>query len=203
MISTLKVAQLSADGQEMRTSFMRVNMQESKHPDAMTVEIVRAAMKNAGVPPPGVKAVLYFKDEEGDFVSLPNPKSVWPSRYISDGLLRAWFICVPDAPESSTEEPACACLGPHLHMPDKKKLQSIDYDSFKGYCLLAAATDGCSSCVRYWLDNDVDPNFMSSNQEYTAMDCVLWAEQKSQVNVASAARVKELLKTAGGMVNKV
>ncbi len=203
MVSTLKVAELSAAAQEMKTSLMRVNMQVSVHPDAMTVEIVRAAMKNVGVPPPGVKAVLYFKDEEGDYVSLPDPKSVWPARCISDGLLRAWFMCVPDPPESSTEEPACACLGPHLHMPEKRKLQSIDYDSFKGYCLLAAASDGCSSCVLYWLANDVDPNFRSSNQEYTAMDCVLWAEKKSQVNMASAARVKDLLKTAGGMVNKV
>ncbi len=203
MVSILKIAQISPEAIELKPTMMRLTLPSSVPPEDMTVEVVRGAMKNAGIPPPGVKAALYFKDEEGDFLTLPNPKDAWPSCCISDGLLRAWFMCVPNPPGTIPSEPACACLGPHVHLPDKKKLQVVDYDGFKGYSLLAAASDGCASCVEHWLGNGVDPNFQSSNQEYTAMDCVLWAEKKSQVSLAAAEQVKELLKAAGGTPNKL
>ena len=69
----------------------------------------------------------------------------------------------------------------------------LDQDGFEGYSLLAAAGDGCASCVKHWLEKGVDPNFESSSSRYNAMDFVLWAEKKSRVGAASSKQVKEML----------
>ena len=76
----------------------------------------------------------------------------------------------------------------------------VGYD---GYSFLAAASDGCASCVEYWLEKGVDPNFESSSLGYTAMDCVLWAEKKSHIDASSAKQLKEMLAAAGGRANKM
>ncbi len=201
LVSVIKVAQISAEGSELKTTFTRVHMPSSMSPEVVTVDVVHRTIRKAGVLPLGVKIALYYKDEEGDFVTLPNPKQAWPRCCISDDLLRAWFRYVPAPPGTAPSTPPCTCLGPHKHMPDKNKLNKVDYDGFKGYSMLAAASDACASCVQHWLDLGVNPNFSSTNQEYTALDCVFWAEKKSQVSRASAEQVKELLRDAGGFAN--
>ena len=108
----------------------------------------------------------------------------------------------------STRTPApkkspCACFGPHVHQPPKKKLATLDEEGFQGYSLLAAAGDGCVSCVEYWLGNGADPNFERSSGRYTAMDFVRWSEKKSLISPASAKQVQELLADAGGRANKM
>jgi hypothetical protein len=199
MIATLKVSYLSPVLEELQMTKMRVTLQAPMPPEEVTVQVVRDALKKADIMTPAVRAALYFKDEEGEFLTLPNPKEAWPSCCVSDNLARVWIMWVPNPPS----ELVCTCLGPHKHLPDKKKLETVDYDGFKGYSLLAAAGDACHSCVEHWLDDGVDANFVSDNQQYTPMDCVLWAEKKSKISMAAAERVKELLKASGGEPNKM
>ena len=203
LVSTLKIAQLSPDATELPLSKVRLTLASPMSPEEMTAADVRQAMEKAGIMPPAVKVALFFKDDEGDFVTLPSLKVVWPSCCISDGVLKAWFMCVPEPPATTPSTPVCACLGPHVHQPPKNKVLKLDLNDFQGYSLLAAAEEGCVSCVEYWLGNGVDPNFESLSSEYTAMDFALWAEQKSHVSAASAKQVKELLVAAGGRANKL
>ena len=182
LVSTLKIAQLSPDATELPLSKVRLTLASPMSSKKMTAADVRQAMEDAGVLPPAVKVALFFKDDEGDFVTLPSLTVAWPSCCISDGVLKAWFMCVPEPPATTPSTPVCACLGPHVHQPPKKKLQALDQDDFQGYSLLAAAEDGCASCVEYWLDNGVDPNFQSSTSDYTAMDFVRWAQKKSNIS---------------------
>ncbi len=193
LVSALKIGQIAPDATEMKLSIVRLTLPSPMSSEEMTGDVVRRAMEKEGVPRPGVKFVLYFKDEEGDFVTLPNMKIAWPAGCISDSVLKVWFACVPDPPGTLPSTPVFACLGPHVHMPDKKKAQTLDYDLFKGYSFLAAAGDGCASCVEYWLENGADLHFESSSRGYTAMDCVEWAEKTSQVSSASAKQVKLVL----------
>ncbi len=79
----------------------------------------------------------------------------------------------------------------------------LDQNAFRGYSLLAAAEDGCASCVEYWLGRGVDPNFEGNVCDYTAMDFVQWAEKKSHISAASAEQVKEVLEAAGGQANEM
>ncbi len=202
--SILKISQLDpVHGSEIQLSTVRLTLAEPISSERMTAADVRRTMEGAGFLPAGVRVALYFKDEEGDFVNLPSPDAVWPSCGISDGVLKAWYICVPDPPGTTTPTPVCACLGPHLHQPEKKKLATLDKANFEGYSLLAAAGDGCVSCVEYWLGMGVEPNFESSSSAYTAMDCVLWAEKKSHIDASSAKQLKEMLAAAGGRANKM
>ena len=182
---------------------MRLTLAAPISPEKMTAADVRRTMEGAGFLPTAVRVALFFKDEEGDFVNLPSHEAVWPSCGISDGVLKAWYICVPEAPATTPSTPACACLGPHLHLPEKKKLATLDKTGFEGYSLLAAAGDGCVSCVECWLEKGVEPNFESSSSAYTAMDCVLWAEKKSHIDALSAKQLKEMLAAAGGRANKM
>ena len=202
-LSFLKIAQLSPDATELPLSKVRLTLASPMSPEEMTAADVRQAMEKAGIMPPAVKVALFFKDDEGDFVTLPSPKVVWPSCCISDGVLKAWFMCVPEPPATTPSTPVCACLGPHVHQPPQKKLLTLDQDGFQGYSLLAAAGDGCASCVEYWLENGVDPNSESSSCDYTAMDFVRWAEETSHISAASAKQVKEMLAAAGGRANKM
>ena len=64
--------------------------------------------------------------------------------------------------------------------------------------MLAAARDGCASCVEHWLEKGVDPNFESSSSQYTAVDFVLWAKKKAHISEASAKQVVDILVAAGG-----
>ena len=203
VLFTIKIAKLSADGTELPLSKVRLTLPSPMSSEEMTAAHVRRAMRDAGIVSPAVKVELFFKDEEDDFVTLPRMDTPWPDCCISDGVLKAWFRCVPEPPPTPPSTPVCACLGPHVHQPPKKKLQALDQDDFQGYSLLAAAEDGCASCVEYWLDNGVDPNFQSSTSDYTAMDFVRWAEKKSNISPASAKRVKEVLAAAGGRTNKL
>ena len=202
-LSVLKITQLSPDATELPLSTVRLTLAAPVSSEKMTAADVRRTMEGAGFLPAGVRVALYYKDEEGDFVNLPSPDAVWPSCGISDGVLKAWYICVPDPPGTTTPTPVCACLGPHLHQPEKKKLATLDKANFEGYSLLAAAGDGCVSCVEYWLGNGADPNFESSSSRYTAMDFVRWSEKKSHISSASAKQVQEVLVAAGGRANKM
>ena len=215
LVSTLKIAQLSPDATELPLSKVRLTLVSPMSSKKMTAGDVRQAVEDAGVLPPAVRVDLFFKDDEGDFVTLPSLTVAWPSCCISDGVLKAWFMCVPEPPATTPSTPVpeppattpstpvCSCLGPHIHQPPKKKLAMLDQDGFEGYSLLAAAGDGCASCVEHWLENGVDPNFESSSCDYTAMDFVLWAEKKSHIGAASAKQVKEMLVAAGGRANKL
>ncbi|MCP4466308.1 MAG: hypothetical protein GY813_06110 [Halieaceae bacterium] len=201
-MSTLKIVQLDpVHGTEIQLSTVRLTLAEPISSERMTAADVRRTMEGAGFLPAGVRVALYFKDEEGDFVNLPSREAVWPSCGISDGVLKAWYSCVPDPPATTPSTPVCACLGPHLHQPEKKKLATLDKANFEGYSLLAAAGDGCVSCVEHWLALGADPNFQSNSSEYTAMDFVLWTEKKSHQTAASAKRVREMLAAAGGRAN--
>jgi hypothetical protein len=169
----------------------------------MTVADVRQAMEDAQLLPPAVKVALFFKDEEGDFVALRSLEVTWPSCCISDCVLKAWFMCVPERVATTPSTPVCTCLGPHAHQPPKKKMATLDEDEFQGYSMLAAAGDGCASCVAHWLKHGVNPNFESGNCAYTAMDFVLWAEKKSHISAASAKQLSGMLAAAGGRANKM
>ena len=200
---TLKIAQLSPEATEMPASKTRVTLASPRSAETMTAADVRRAMEDAGVLPAAVRVALFFKDEDDDFVNLPSLEVVWPSCCISNGVLKAWFMCVPEAPATTPSTPVCACLGPQVHQPPKNKLATLDKAGFEGYSLLAAAGDGCASCVEHWLALGVDPNFQSNSSEYTAMDFVLWTEKKSHQSAASAKQVKEMLVAAGGRANKM
>ena len=200
---TLKVAELTPEAAEVPASKMRVPLASPRSTETMTAADVRQAMEDAGVLPPAVKVGLFFKDDEGDFVTLPSLEVVWPSCCISNGVLKAWFMCVPEAPATTPSTPVCACLGPQVHQPSKKKLATLDKAGFEGYSLLAAARDGCATCVEYWLEKGVDPNFKSSSSEYTAMDFAMWAGEELRISFSSADQVIEVLMTAGGRANKM
>ena len=202
-VATFKFAQLSQDAIEQPLSIVRLTLVSPMSSQEVTGDDVRRVLQGAGFLPPAVKVALYYKDDEDDFVTLPSLKDVWPSCCISNGVLKAWFICVPEPPGTTLPAPVCACPGPHVHQPDKKKMLTLDHDGFKGYSLLAAAGDGCASCVEHWLEKGVDPNFESSSQGYTAMDWILWTEKKSCDSAASAKQVKEMLMAAGGRANKM
>ena len=200
---TLKFAELSPDATEVPLSIVRLDLPSPLSSEDVTSDVLRQAMGEAGMLPPAVKVALFFKDEEGDFVTEPSTHFAWPSCCISEGVLKAWFMRAPEPPSTAPSTPVCACLGPHVHQPSKKRLQSLDQDEFQGYSLLAAAEEGCHSCVEYWLGNGVDPNFRSSTNDYTAMDFVLWAKKKSHISAACAEQVKLVLQDAGGRTNKM
>ena len=159
---TLKIAQLSPEATEMPASKTRVPLASPRSSETMTAADVRRAMEDAGVLPPAVRVALFFKDEDDDFVNLPSLDVVWPSCCISNSVLKAWFMCAPEAPARSLSTPVCACLGPQVHQPPKNKLAMLDKAGFEGYSLLAAAGDGCAFCVKHWLALGVDPNFQSN-----------------------------------------
>lgn len=202
-LSALKITQLSPDATEMPLSKVMLTLASPMSSSHMTVADVRQAMEDAQLLPPAVKVCLFFKDEEGDFVALPSLEVTWPSCCISDCVLKAWFMCVPERVATTPSTPVCTCLGPHAHQPPKKKLATLDEDEFQGYSMLAAAGDGCASCVAHWLQHGVDPNYESGNCAYTAMDFVLWAEKKSHISAASAKQLREMLAAAGGRANKM
>ena len=218
-LSVLKIAQLSPDATELPLSTVRLTLAAPISSEKMTAADVRRAMEDKGIMSLGEKVVLFFKDDEGDFVTLPNPEAVWPSCCIFNGMLKAWFTWVLEAPATTpsttvcvslgprAHQPpnkmSCACFGPHVHQPPKKKLATLDEEGFEGYSLLAAAGDGCVSCVEYWLGNGADPNFVRSSSQYTAMDFARWSEKKSHISSASAKQVQEVLVAAGGRANKM
>ena len=216
LLSVLKISQLLPDATEIPLSTVRLTLAAPISSEKMTAADVRRAMADTGLLPPGANVVLFFKDDEGDFVTLPSPEVVWPSCCIFNSVLKAWFVEAPSTPPSSTvlaslgphahrppKKLPCACFGPHVHQPPKKKLATLDEEGFQGYSLLAAAGDGCVSCVQYWLGNGADPNFESSSSRYTAMDFAQWSEQKYHINPASAKQVQKLLADAGGWANKM
>ena len=198
-LSTLKVAQLSPDAAELALSLVRVTLSPPMNASNVTAANVRQAMEDADMLPPGVKVALFFKDEENDFVALPNMDEKWPSCCISDTVIKAWYMCVPEP----VATPESRCLGPHVHQPPKKKRATLNHDEFQGYSLLAAAGDGCADCVQYWLGQGVNPNFESSSCAHTALDWVLWAKKKSQISAASAKQLSEMLENAGGQANSM
>ena len=202
-VLAIKIAELSPEATEVSASKTRVPLASPRSAETMTAADVRRSMEDAGVLPPAVRVALFFKDEDDDFVKLPSLEDVWPSCSIFNGVLKAWFMCVPEAPATTPSTPVCACFGPHVHQPLKRKLATLDQDGFEGYSLLAAAGDGCASCVKHWLALGVDPNFQSNYSEYTAMDCVLWTEKKCHQSATSAKQVKEMLVAAGGLANKM
>ena len=165
----------------------------------MTVAGVRQAMGDAGVLPPAAKVVLFFKNEEGDFVNLPSPEVAWPSCCISYGVLKAWFMCMPEAPATTPSKRGWSCCGPQVHRLPKNKSATLDK---AGYSLLAAARDGCVSCVKYWLDFGVNANFESSNNKYTAIDFAVWAEEEFRISISEAEQVIKVLVAAGGRANE-
>ena len=175
LLSVLKISQLLPDATEMPLSTVRLTLAAPISSEKMTAADVRRAMEDKGLLPPGVNVVLFFKDDEGDFVTLPSSEVVWPSCCIFKDVLKAWFVEAPATPPSSTvcaslgphahqppKKSPCACFGPHVHQPPKKKLLTLDVNDFQGYSLLAAAEDGCVSCVEYWLGNGVDPNLRAA-----------------------------------------
>ena len=200
---TFKIAQLSPEATEIPASKMRLTLASPRSAETMTAADVLRVMEDKGVLPAAGKVALFFKDEDDDFVNLPSLEVVWPSCCISNGVLKAWFMCGPEAPATTPPTPVCACLGPQVHQPPKNKLATLDKAGFEGYSLLAAAGDGCVSCVEHWLALGADPNFQSNSSEYTAMDFVLWTEKKSHQTAASAKQVEEMLVAAGGRANKM
>ena len=209
----LKMTQLMPDANgvpyEVPMSAVRLTLASPMYSDSFTAADVRQAMEDKGMlSVVGVKVALFFKDDDGDFVALPNQEEVWPASCISDGVLKAWFSRAPEptrAPEPLVTTPSMPlprCLGPHVHQPPKRKCHSLDFEEFKGYSLLAAAEEGCVSCVEYWLDNDVNVNFESGNNQYTALDFVRWAAKKSRISSESAREVEDVLVDAGGRANK-
>ena len=68
--------------------------------------------------------------------------------------------------------------------------------------MLAAARDGCVSCVKYWLDFGVNANFESSNNKYTAIDFAVWAEEEFRISISEAEQVIKVLVAAGGRANE-
>ena len=202
-LSFIKITQLSPDAVEQPLTRARLTLASPMSSEKITVGDVRHVMEDRGFPSPGATVALFFKDDEGDFVALPSLEDVWPSCCISDDVLKAWFACAPESLKTTPSTPVCSCLGPHVHQPPKKKLHDIDFQDFQGYSLLAAAEDGCVSCVQYWLGNGADPNFYSSSSQYTAMDFVRWSEKKSHISSASAKQVQEMLVAAGGRANKM
>ena len=202
-LSTFKIAEISPDATEVPLSIVRLNLPVPVSSEDVTADVVRQAMEDAGVLQPAAKVDLFFKDEEGDFVTLPSTKLAWPSCCISEGVLKAWFMRAPEPPATAPSTPVCACLGPHVHQPSQKRLQSLDQNEFQGYSLLTAAEEGCHFCVGYWLENGVDANFRSSTNDYTAMDFVLWSKKKSRISAVCAEQVKLVLENAGGRVNKM
>ena len=228
-LSTLKIAQLTTEAVPMPMSIMRLDLATPMSAATITAADVRQAIKDGILLPPSVRLALYYKDEDGDFVGLPRSETVWPTCCIFENVLKAWYICLPEAPATSPSAPALpaaqattpstpassaasatipstparGCLGPHLHQPDKKKIRELDIPGYEGYSLLAATSDGCASCVKHWLDKGVDPNFQSSSERYTALDCLWWEAKKGRIDPSIAEQLKEMLKDAGGLANKV
>ena len=210
----LKITQLTPDAKgvacEVPMSAVRLTLASPMYSESFTAADVRQAMEDKGMlSVVGVKVALFFKDDDGDFVALPNQEEVWPASCISDGVLKAWFTPAPQptrAPEplaTTPSKPLPRCLGPHVHQPPKRKLHSIDFEEFRGYSLLAAAEDGCVPCVEYWLDNQANVNFESGTNRYTALDFVRWSAKRSRISSASAREVEDVLVDAGGRANKV
>ena len=207
-LNFLKIIQLTPDANgvpyEVPMSAVRLTLASPMYSDRITAADVRQAMEDKGMlSVVGVKVALFFKDDDGDFVALPNQEEVWPACCISDGVLKAWFTCAPESLATTPSTPVCSCLGPHVHQPPKRKLHSIDFQEFRGYSLLAAAEDGCVSCVEYWLDNEANVNFESGTNQYTALDFVRWSAKKGRISSASARQVEDVLMDAGGRANKV
>jgi hypothetical protein len=203
LLSTLKVCQLSPNATELPLSKVRVKFTQHYNPAYVTAANVRQAMVDAQILPPGVQVALFFQDEESDFVALPKMNDVWPSCCIVGSVLKAWYMCIPEPVGTTPSTPVCACLGPHVHQPPKKKAATLDLETFRGYSLLHAAGDGCANCVQYWLEQGVDPNFESGSCGHTAMDWVLWAEKKSHISAGAAEQVREILVNAGGRTNSM
>ena len=199
LLTNLEIAKLSPDAAEMPASKMRLPFAEPMSSTKMTVAGVRQAMGDAGVLPPAAKVVLFFKNEEGDFVNLPSPEVAWPSCCISYGVLKAWFMCMPEAPATTPSKRGWSCCGPQVHRLPKNKSATLDK---AGYSLLAAARDGCVSCVKYWLDFGVNANFESSNNKYTAIDFAVWAEEEFRISISEAEQVIKVLVAAGGRANE-
>ena len=154
-LSTLKIAQLTTEAVQMPMSIMGLDLARPMSAATITAADVRQAIKDGIFLPPSVKLALYYKDEDGDFVNLPNGEVAWPTCCIFENVLKAWYICLPEAPATSPSTPASSaasatipstpargCFGPHLHQPDKKKIPTLDMVGYDGYSLLAAASDG-------------------------------------------------------------
>ena len=161
LLSVLKISQLLPDATEMPLSTVRLTLAAPISSEKMTAADVRRAMADTGLLPPGVNVVLFFKDDEGDFVTLPSSEVVWPSCCIFKDVLKAWFVEAPATPPSSTvcaslgphahqppKKLPCACFGPHVHQPPKKKLATLDEEGFQGYSLLALTKNNLGSPPR-------------------------------------------------------
>jgi len=221
MVSTLKLGKITPDGVEVPLSTVRVHLVVPVKLSCLSAAIMQVAMEDANIIPHQAQIRFYYKDEEDDFVLITEVHAAWPQGSDTDTVVRAWFSSapLPPPPEHGApvhpppeqERPAVAakrdytavCKGPHMHQPSGKKIKKLNADEFNGYSMLEAASAGCHSCVEYWLNRDIDANFVSSNQGYTAMDFVLWSKEQGKVSDSIAASVVSILEEFGGQRNKM
>lgn len=221
MVSTLKMAKITPYGVEMPLTIVRIPLVAPVPLSCLSAAIMQVAMEDAKIVQHDAQIRFHYKDEDNDFVLITDVHAAWPQGSDTDTVVRAWFSSAPLPPPPEHDAPlppppeqelpvvaakrdyTAVCKGPHMHQPPGKRVKKLNEDEFNGYSMLVAASDGCHSCVEYWLNRDVDANFVSSNQEYTAMDFVLWSKEQGKVSDSIAASVVSVLEEFGGQKNKM
>ena len=221
MVSTLKLAMITPYGVELPLSKVRVPLVAPVPLSSLSAATMQIAMEDAKIVQHDAQIRFHYKDEDDDFVLITDVHAAWPQGYDTDTVVKAWFssASLPPPPEQSAplppppeqEPPTVAakrdytavCKGPHMHQPSGKRIKKLNEEEFNGYSMLEAASAGCHRCVEYWLNRDVDANFFSNNQEYTAMDFILWSKEQGRVGDSIAASVVSVLEVHGGRTNKM
>lgn len=138
---------------------------------------------------------LYGEDDRGDKILL-NPMS-WPFLDIDDGFLKLWFR----TPNRVTlPRGRCPYDGLHSHK-DRLRIESFQSPDAKvGYELLYAAQAGCAECTTKLVENGVNVNFRSLNEQYTPLAFAEHGFEKATTDAQKARSIAVInyLKSRGG-----
>ena len=211
LVSTLKLAKITPYGVELPLSTVRVPLLSPVPLSSLSAATMQIAMEDANIIQHDAKICFHYKDEDDDFVLITDVHAAWPQGSDTDTVVKAWFSSAPLPPPPEQEHPPVAakrdytavCKGPHMHQPSSKRVKKLNEVEFNGYSMLEAASAGCYRCVEYWLNRDVDANFVSINEEYNAMDFILWSKKQGTVSDTLAAIVVSTLDAHGGQPNKM
>ena len=211
MVSTLKLAKITPYGVELPLTKVRIPLLSPVPLSSLSAASMQIAMEDANIIQHDPKICFHYKDEDDDLVLITDVHAAWPQGSDTDTVVKAWFSSAPLPSPPEQEPPTVAakrdhtavCKGPHMHQPCAKRIKKLNEEEFKGYSMLEAASAGCHRCVEYWLNRDVDANFFSTNQQYTAMDFILWSKEQGKVSDSIAASVVSVLEEHGGRTNKM
>ena len=215
MVSILKLTKITPYGVELPLSKVRIPLLPPVPLSRLSAARMQIAMEEANLEHHDEKICFHYKDDENDFVRITNVHAAWPQGSDEDTIVKAWFSSDPQPPSLDQDPPTAvakhrskrdytaACNGPHMHQPSSKRVKKLNEVEFNGYSMLEAASAGCHRCVEHWLHRDVDANFVSINEEYNAMDFILWSKRQGTVCDSLAAKVIATLDAHGGQPNKM